>query len=114
MHRLRVEQLVVGVVDPELGATPARGLDHRRREIGRHESPVAEAFRGHEAGVAGAGGDFKNALAGLRIEVLHQPLMDRPRRREHALALFVPVLRLAVPHVPNTIGRDVVSHDHQA
>jgi hypothetical protein len=110
VHRLSVEHLVVGVVDSQFGATLARGLDHRRSEIGRHEPTVSEPWRRHEARVAGAGGDFKNALSGLRIEVLHQPLVDRARRREPAFALLVPASRLTVPHVSNTIGRDVVCH----
>ena len=55
---------------PSSSARAARRLDHlRARSRSRSACLVADTRRGREAGLAGAGGELEDRLAGLRVEL---------------------------------------------
>src|SRR5262249_7240433 len=78
-----------------------------RREIGGNETPGSETLGGEKAGVTRTGGNLQHALAIVRVEVLHEPLVNRPRRGEKCLALIEPGSRLTVPVAPHAVRRRV-------
>ena len=101
-----VEVHALGIEDPELGCSRARGRSPRRRaastiagaksvEISFPSSPIA--LRRQEAGVAGARRELEHGVAGLRIEPLDQPLAQRAGARPEVVALALPVGREPVP-----------------
>ena len=77
---LGVHHAVLDVAQPALRATPARGLDHRRREVGGEEAaPLADRVGRVEAGLPDAGGELEHRVARPRGELAHHPLAHGSR-----------------------------------
>jgi hypothetical protein len=85
VHRVRIELDLLGVdhpvlhvLDPELTATTASGLQHREHEIGSDQLAVGAEEPGRlESGLAHARGELEDRVAGPRRELVEHPLADR-------------------------------------
>ena len=110
--RVGVDLLEADVRDPQRLGALLGDLEHLGREVRRDQRAGGrDQLRGEQPGVAGAGRELEQRLAGLRVERVDHPRRDRHRPRAHRVLLRGPARGLLAPALA-ALAAEVVGEGH--